>query len=142
MEKKHKIRFTTEEDELLIQLVNQYGILNWKLISNHLPYRNERQCFERWTYYLSPYINHSPWNQIEDELLMNKVQEIGKKWVIISTYFNRRTPNSIKNRFKQLEKTLLIENKSLKLLSINEILNEVEININSNNSIAQIKKYK
>jgi len=97
---KSRSRFTSAEDEKLKNLVEVYGTNSWAYIANQMPNRNPRQCHERWTNFLSPLLNHGPWTQEEDDLLEQKVNEFGNKWVTIQQYFPDRTDTSIKNRYK------------------------------------------
>jgi hypothetical protein len=53
-------RFTDEEDILLMQLVQKYGILQIKKIATFLPGKNERQCQDRWNGHLSPFLRNPP----------------------------------------------------------------------------------
>jgi hypothetical protein len=99
-----KQQFTLEEDIKLQSLVQKYGTKNWQLISIIMQNRNERQCKERWTKYLSPDLNNTPWTEEEDRLLVRKVKEIGQKWVKISKEFNKRTDANLKNRWNVLQR--------------------------------------
>jgi hypothetical protein len=63
-----------------------------------------RQCEDRWKHCLSPSINKNSWTIEEDKLLIEKVNEIGRKWVKISKFFYRRTDAQCKNRFKVLQR--------------------------------------
>ncbi|MBO4956969.1 MAG: hypothetical protein J6C50_03965 [Rickettsiales bacterium] len=101
---KIKRRFTPEEDEMLRQLVDEYGTNNWKTIATEMPGRTVRQSKERFTCYLSPEINRTPWTPEEDELLRQKQSEFGNKWTKIAQFFNRRTDYNIKNRYNQLQR--------------------------------------
>ncbi|EAX97202.1 Myb-like DNA-binding domain containing protein [Trichomonas vaginalis G3] len=74
--------------------------------------RNARQCKERYTKYLSPDINRNPWTPEEDELLKEKLCQLGPKWVKISKLFDRRTDAALKNRWCILKKSLIISNDS------------------------------
>jgi hypothetical protein len=99
-----KNKFTPEEDQLLQTLVHQYGVGNWKQISEHFQNKNPRQVKERWFYYLNQSINTSEWTLEEDETLLLKHREIGNKWKIISTYFQNRTDAQCKNRLNKLQR--------------------------------------
>ena len=94
-----RVKFSSVEDAMLTNLVNEYGENNWEMISKLMPNRNPRQCRERWTNYLSPTISKSPWTPEEDRLLQQKHQELGPKWVNICKFFPNRTDTMLKNRF-------------------------------------------
>ena len=72
-----------------------------------MPGMNECQCRDRWTNYLSPTLNTFEWTSEEDSLLIEKVNQLGKKWVKISRFFNNRTDQMCKNRFNILERKKL-----------------------------------
>ena len=111
-----KDKFTSEEDNLLVELVSQIGEDNWALISSKINGRNTRQCRERWNKYLSPKVNTSAWTIEEDNLLYSKYNEFGAKWKQIAKYFIQRTDINVKNRFLKLERhRKKKENKELKL---------------------------
>ena len=93
--------FSKEDDARLKLLVSQYGDNAWNLLSIVMN-KTKRQLKDRWCKYLDPKINNSPWSEEEDKLLIEKYKEIGNKWCILSKYFDRRTDNSIKNRWKYL----------------------------------------
>ena len=97
--KQKKRTFSVLEDATLLNLVSIYGIGRWKDIANLIPGRTERQCRERYKTYLAPGIRNDPWTQEEDNLLVQKVNEIGPKWAEIAKFFNGRTDNSVKNRY-------------------------------------------
>lgn len=98
-QRKPRRLFTPEEDQLLLSLVEKYGQNSWTDIAEKIPGRSSRQCKERYTTYLCPTVNHSPWNEEEDLLLIQKVHEMGKRWSDMSKFFNGRTANAIKNRY-------------------------------------------
>lgn len=99
MKSHQKIKFSQEEDQKLIELVNLYGENNWGTITLFMQGRNIRQCRERWKHYLSPYVSNAPWTEIEDQLLIQKYIEYGPKWKKIAEFFPKRTYINIKNRF-------------------------------------------
>jgi hypothetical protein len=104
-----------------MQLVLKYGVERWETISRHIPGKSPRQCRDRWYGYVSPSASKQVWSSEDDKLLIQKVNELGKKWVKISSFFRNRTDISLKNRFHQLmrrqskpEKLLLCQNKNPK----------------------------
>ncbi|OHS97696.1 hypothetical protein TRFO_36070 [Tritrichomonas foetus] len=99
-----KSKFGVDEDMKLRSLVAQFGENNWPQVAANMPNRNTRQCKERWCNYLAPGIRKTPWTTEEDELLLEKVREIGARWVQIAKFFPMRTDISIKNRFLVLER--------------------------------------
>lgn len=106
IEKKNSVRnvFTPEEDEMLKQLVQVYGTNQWYLISLRMKGRDIRQCRERYIHYLDPKLNQTPWTKEEEELLVQKVNELGHKWKAMEKFFNNRTHVNIKNKWNKLER--------------------------------------
>lgn len=100
--KRTRSKFHTDEDDHLVQLVAQYGDANWDRIAQEMPGRNVRQCRERWKHYLSCTKPADPWTKEEDDLISDKVQEIGGKWTKIAALLPGRTDLQIKNRWRQL----------------------------------------
>lgn len=92
-------KFLKAEDDLLRQLVEQYGESNWTLISSHMRRRTARQCRERYKNYLSPKVRNAPWTPEEEALLTKKVKEIGPKWAMIASYFDARSDVNVKNHW-------------------------------------------
>ena len=109
---KMKHKFSHEEDILLTNLVEKYGTSNWKLIADRMKGRTNRQCRERWKYYLSPNLKHESWSNNEEKLLLEKVNEYGTKWSLISKYFPNRTDVDIKNRYKKINRSINKNNNS------------------------------
>jgi len=70
-------------------------------LAQKLPGRVGKQIRDRWVNHLNPAINHMPFTREDDLLLFKGHQELGKRWVEISTkYFNStRSENHIKNRW-------------------------------------------
>lgn len=107
-ENKHKKRipkniFTIEEDKKLIELKSIYEN-DWKKIADFMSNRTIRQCKERYNHYLSPEISSSQWTEEEDELLVQKVHEHGKRWKVLENFFDGRTEISIRNRWNMIER--------------------------------------
>lgn len=91
--------FTTEEDRYLTEIVTSKECANWLEIAQKLPGRTARQCRDRWVNYLSPSNSFEPWTREEDELIVQKVNELGTKWAQISKFIPGRSDNTIKNRW-------------------------------------------
>jgi hypothetical protein len=95
-------KFSKEEDELLKTLVNRAGETDWHVVAARMKNRTARQCRERWKHYLSPEISTGPWTEEEDELLLQKVKEMGSQWSRIARFFANRTDITVKNRWISL----------------------------------------
>jgi hypothetical protein len=103
--------FSSADDQILRQLVYQFGLDKWEKIAEFIPGKNPRQCHDRWKAYLSPRVSNYPWTNEEDQFLIQKVNEIGKKWVQLTSFFPYRSDVSLKNRFQLLLRRQLKEEK-------------------------------
>ena len=105
--KTSKNKFTKEEDEILVRLVNQLGTSHWEAIAAQIPGRSARQCRDSWNHYLTPNINQMPWTIEEDRRLLTLYQMIGAHWAKIGEKFSGRTSVSVKNRWRRLHRQQL-----------------------------------
>jgi hypothetical protein len=92
-------KFTAEEDERLRALVARFGERDWGSICRYMPGRNPRQCRHRYNNYLVEAHKFSPWTVEEEEIILEKYQEFGSKWVLIAGFLCGRTGNDVKNRW-------------------------------------------
>lgn len=99
--KKHisKNFFTKEEDEKIKKLVKHFGTACWPIVASFLDGRTPKQCRDRYFHYLIPGIFQGEWSKKEDELLIEKYNELGSKWSQIQSFFPNRNAISIKNRW-------------------------------------------
>ena len=135
-EKSKRIRWTNEEDNLLIYAISQENIGNWKKISEYLIDRNASQCRERWKTKLDPNINLNNSTYIEDQQIIYLQNIFGNKWSLISKKLIGRSPNYIKNRFLLLKRNNFILNKKLyKKKKINEENNFLDFDFEDNLSL-------
>jgi hypothetical protein len=95
----HRKKFTHDEDEILRNLVTQFGQSDWGLIAQHFQNRTARQCRERWKHYISPDVVTGDWTEADDQMLRTKVAEYGSRWSVIAQYFQGRTDIGVKNRY-------------------------------------------
>lgn len=104
--------WTSEEDEVLTEIVLKLGAKQWSSIASQLnielhgglPVRFGKQCRERWLGSLSPEIQKSAWSTEEDNTLLIQQMLLGNKWSLISEKIPGRTENQIKNRWRKLSK--------------------------------------
>jgi hypothetical protein len=97
-----KIKFTSIEDQRLLDLVAIHGNQDWTRIAALLGTRNARQCRERYKNYLNPSLRQDDWTPEEDLLLLSKFAQFGAKWNKIAKFFVHRSDNSLRNRCQQL----------------------------------------
>jgi hypothetical protein len=98
------MKFSADEDALLARLVSEHGAADWHAVARHLRGRTSRQCRERWISYLAPGVINGPWTREEEKLLVAKYQEIGPCWRKIAVFFNGRTDNNVKTRWKMMRR--------------------------------------
>lgn len=95
--------WSAEEDAQLKHLVSEHGSEAWAKIATLLGDRSKQQCIERWRRHLRPDLAKHEWTPEEDQEILKRVMEVGKKWGEISTqYMPNRADNHIKNRWKTL----------------------------------------
>lgn len=113
-----KNKFSPEEDEVLKRVIyalvernpeilgdeaNLKKTINWQYVASQMhTKRNARQCRDRWLNYLSPSVVNGPWTPEEDNLLIQKYNDIGPYWKKIATFFPSRTDINLKSRWNWL----------------------------------------
>ena len=97
-----RYKFSTEEDQKLIKLVQKHGQSDWIFISEFMPNRNSRQCRDRWNNYLNPNLNKAEWTNEEISMLMMHHESLGNQWTLISTFFPGRSKNEVRNKAIQI----------------------------------------
>lgn len=89
--------WSTQEDQLLLTLVNLHGAHNWVRISSTIGTRSPKQCRERFHQNLKPNLNHEPITPEEGLLIERMVAEMGKRWAEIARQLRGRSDNAVKN---------------------------------------------
>jgi hypothetical protein len=103
-ERKKRIIFTKEEDEIILSFVEEFGSEKWNMIETRIKTRTSRQCRERWSTVLSLQNRNLSWTQEDDVLLEKLVEEQGQKWTSFLQYFPGKNAVMIKNRFSLIKR--------------------------------------
>ena len=99
--------WTREEDEVILKFVQANGDKYWAKLALLLNGRTGKQCRERFKNHLDPNLVKNPWTPEEDQQLINLHKQYGNQWTKISSFFEGRTDNCIKNRWNSTLKKRL-----------------------------------
>ncbi|EGR32388.1 myb-like DNA-binding domain protein [Ichthyophthirius multifiliis] len=116
-----------EEDELLKDLVQQYGPKNWKKIASNFPDRSDVQCLHRWQKVLNPSLVKGPWTKEEDQILSELVIEQGpQKWSQIAKSLPGRIGKQCRERWHnhlnpQIKKDKWTEDEDQKIIEAHKM---------------------
>ena len=99
--------WTREEDEVVLKYVAEHGDKDWAKLALLLNGRTGKQCRERFKNHLDPNVHRSAWTPEEDQLLIDLHAQYGNQWTLISSHFEGRTDNCIKNRWNSTLKKRL-----------------------------------
>jgi len=98
-----KGQWTVEEDEKLVHLIT-LGFRSWSALANSMGSRSSKQCRERWVHHLDPGVRKNQFSQEEDAVILRVQEELGNKWAHIARLLPGRTEDSVKIRFKTLQR--------------------------------------
>jgi len=85
-------KWTKEESQRLIQLVNDYGDKSWKKIAEHVGGgKTGAQCAQHWKRVLCPVIRKGSWDDLEELKLFELVEKYGQSWKNIASEIGTRT---------------------------------------------------
>ncbi|XP_037396878.1 v-myb avian myeloblastosis viral oncogene homolog-like 2a isoform X2 [Pygocentrus nattereri] len=97
---KLKAKWTQEEDDNLISLVQKFGSNKWDYIAGCLPGRSEQECKYRFTAVLDPNLIKGTWTKEEDNKLIELVTKFGdKKWAKIAKHLKGRRGKQCRERW-------------------------------------------
>jgi hypothetical protein len=102
--RKQRQKFSNEEDNLIIKLVEEYGFKQLSKYENLFPNRNAKQIRERYHLYFDPTLTQSPFTLQEDELLLKSYFDFHGKWCLIAKLFPGRTDVCLKYHYRKLLK--------------------------------------
>lgn len=109
------LRWSTEEDILLINFVEnskrkKIKRINWKNFSKIIITKTNYQCYKRYDT-INPKFKKGKWSDLEDQLVKNSVNLLGKSWSLISMLVKTRSEKQIKNRYENyLDPRLNLDN--------------------------------
>ena len=99
-----RTRWTREEEDILISLVEKAGARRWNQIAAVLKTKTAKQCRDHYANCLDPGIKNSLWTVEEERILLMKYQEYGSHWSGIKKFLPGRTTSMIKNYITMLLK--------------------------------------
>lgn len=112
-------RWTKEEDEQLMQIINRIGAKQWRQVASLMKTKTAKQCRDHYTNCLDPDIKSSYWSNDEEKILLSKYEQFGPHWSLIKNYLPGRTTLMIKNYVKMLLK----KNNDIKQFDCVSVLN-------------------
>lgn len=101
MTAKSGVKWTPEEDEMLVEAVKKFGDKNWASVATLLGgLRTGQQCLHRWQKTLNPEIRRGRWDPREDNLLAMAVRAYGAgNWRLIHKHVPGRTDVQCRERW-------------------------------------------
>lgn len=94
-----KGNWASEEDEILLKWVKDFGPTKWTESSKLIRGRCGKQCRERWVNILNPHVKKGNWGEDEQKMIFENLRVHQTSWSSMSRALPGRTENSIKNYF-------------------------------------------
>lgn len=94
-------RWAAAEKDKLQALVTMHGAKNWLFIASQLPGRTDLQCLQQWYRTLDSKVvkGKGTWTPSEDQSLVEKVAELGRKWTEVAAFLPGRMGNQCRERY-------------------------------------------
>jgi hypothetical protein len=94
-------KWTPEENDYLLQLVEGIPNPNWNELCNAFPGKTAQQLAERWDKVLNPSLVKGSWTREEDELIVKFVQQNGTKdWTKLAGFLPGRIGKQCRERWR------------------------------------------
>jgi len=114
--KKRKSDWSSEEDHLLGQLVNEYSEekrslrAHWKEISQKLnTNKTPVQCSQRWKRVLDPKLIKGSWTVDEEDQLLNLVDDQGMSWAQVAKVLGDRSDGQCRYWYMKIQNSHQVE---------------------------------
>ncbi|OHS96390.1 Myb-like DNA-binding domain containing protein [Tritrichomonas foetus] len=99
--KSKNTKWSSEEDALLIQLMNEKPNTNWSEYVHYFPGKTGQQVAERWEKVLNPALIKGSWTREEDETIIEFVKQYGtKNWTKLATLLPGRIGKQCRERWR------------------------------------------
>ena len=104
-ERRGRQSWTSQEDNLLRQLVAQHGDNNWTIVSTALACGfSANRCRSRYKEQLDPNLYHGPWTETEERVLAEAQTKLGNQWSEIAKLLPRRSSLAISNHWHSAQR--------------------------------------
>lgn len=97
-----KVRWTPEEDEILLEAVKELGTDCWAQVASRVQGRTGKQCREHYVLTLDPSFSRKAFTKDDDIKIVQLQKMYGNQWAKISIELGR-APTAVKNRFKLIK---------------------------------------
>ena len=98
-------RLTEEEKATVLKLYEEYGSDCWDKVQQALHLKSKRTAREHFYKFLIT-DSKKPFTEEEDQLIVQKVKELGTKWSQIAKFFENRSDINIRNRYRILSRNI------------------------------------
>ena len=91
--------WTADEDAVLRRAIACNKPKAWNTIAAMLPGRSARQAAHRWQFALAPGLKKGYWTEVEDDLLLTAVRELGPNFPAIAEHIPTRSTKQVRERY-------------------------------------------